>query len=228
MSRFNSGFVFSILIVVLGTGILVFGANCKRSAKTDENGMMGMMMGMMKRMPKTGLKPDELPEPTSIEAKTYVQYCSPCHVLPNPRMHSAEEWIEVVERMYLRMKMMSMTEGSEGSIGFGIMRGMMERMMEVGEITEAEKSIILGYLQQNALDILTEEEIQAFKSREAEIFKQVCSQCHDLPNPKLFPVMKWPEIIAKMKESMKEMEFPVMNYEEEKAILEFLKKNAQT
>jgi len=49
----------------------------------------------------------QLPEPQSQGAKLINQYCTQCHALPNPKLHSAEGWAPTVERMNARMQWMS-------------------------------------------------------------------------------------------------------------------------
>ncbi len=67
----------------------------------------GKMCDMTKKMPKTGLKPEELPAPDSIQAKTYAKFCSQCHLIPDPKGNSAKGWEKLVKRMDKKMRMMS-------------------------------------------------------------------------------------------------------------------------
>ncbi len=112
--------------------------------------MMARMggMGMMRMMPQIetpsgkqqatilsylqshalrSIVPDVLPSPRSPEAVTFQNVCSQCHGLPDPALHTAEEWPTVVERMR------------------GNMRTMGKRV-----ITEEEKEDIVSYLTRNA------------------------------------------------------------------------------
>ena len=73
-------------------------------------GMMGGGMGggMMGQTPeKNGNQP--LPDQQSKQAQLYQQYCSQCHALPSPRVHTAQEWPSVVARMKQTMA----TQGKE-------------------------------------------------------------------------------------------------------------------
>jgi len=65
----------------------------------------GMMWGG-KGKPKIG-DITQLPEPQSQGAKLVNQYCTQCHALPNPKLHSEEGWLVTVERMNARMQWMS-------------------------------------------------------------------------------------------------------------------------
>lgn len=66
--------------------------------------MEGMMMGG--QMPR-GMDPAQLPEPQAVGARLLNQYCTQCHGLPAPTLHSAAGWPPVVERMNARMQWMS-------------------------------------------------------------------------------------------------------------------------
>ena len=49
----------------------------------------------------------QLPEAQSPGAKLVNRYCTQCHALPNPKLHSAEGWAPTLERMNARMQWMS-------------------------------------------------------------------------------------------------------------------------
>jgi len=65
----------------------------------------GMMWGG-KGKPKIG-DITELPESNSPGAKLVNRYCTQCHALPNPKLHSTEGWSVTLERMNARMQWMS-------------------------------------------------------------------------------------------------------------------------
>jgi len=65
----------------------------------------GMMWGG-KGKPKIG-DVTELPESKSQGAKLVNRYCTQCHALPNPKLHSTEGWSVTLERMNARMQWMS-------------------------------------------------------------------------------------------------------------------------
>lgn len=68
-----------------------------------EGMMRGMMDGMMGRMMgdsfPPGVRRADLPEPESRGADLLERYCTTCHGLPSPELHTADEWPGVVERM---------------------------------------------------------------------------------------------------------------------------------
>jgi hypothetical protein len=47
-----------------------------------------------------------IPDPGSAGAKRFKTVCLRCHALPDPGLHTAEEWPSVVERMRTNMKVM--------------------------------------------------------------------------------------------------------------------------
>jgi hypothetical protein len=54
-----------------------------------------------------GLKPfsaDSVPSPGSSGAKLFQKTCTQCHVLPDIKLHTSDEWPGVVERMRMNMK----------------------------------------------------------------------------------------------------------------------------
>ncbi|MBI2890257.1 MAG: hypothetical protein HYY13_05675 [Nitrospirae bacterium] len=67
-------------------------------------GMMADMCPMMGHAPVVALNPEHLPDTGSEAAGLYARYCSQCHALPSPQMHTAEEWRTAIARMMERMK----------------------------------------------------------------------------------------------------------------------------
>jgi len=49
---------------------------------------------------------EEIPEVDTPEALAFVEVCSQCHALPDPRQHSVDEWPAVISRMKRHMEMM--------------------------------------------------------------------------------------------------------------------------
>jgi len=46
-----------------------------------------------------GTTPENLPEPESEGARLLVRHCGGCHNLPSPKLHTAEAWPYVLDRM---------------------------------------------------------------------------------------------------------------------------------
>jgi hypothetical protein len=53
-------------------------------------------------------------------------------------------------------------------------------------------------------------------------FLQTCAQCHALPDPKQHSTQEWPDVVARMKQNMQQMQKPVIQPKEEALIVQFL------
>jgi len=71
--------------------------------------MMGGMMGG--GMPRAS-GPAEMPDADSAGAKLVSRYCTQCHDLPSPKLHSASGWPTTVARMNERMQWLSQNDNS--------------------------------------------------------------------------------------------------------------------
>ncbi len=101
------------------------------------SGMMGvenpsseeqaLIVSYLKAHSLKSISPGMLPSPESKSAIMFKETCSQCHALPDPSLHTAQEWSAVVERMR------------------GNMQAMGKRV-----ITDQERKEIVGYLSQNA------------------------------------------------------------------------------
>jgi hypothetical protein len=105
-SLFRFGADFTLLAGLLFAGISGFA--CAQCGMMGGTGMRGMMrkgameppMGGAESRP--GATPSATPRRPSEIASGYEafdQICGRCHVLPNPRVHTADQWPLVVERM---------------------------------------------------------------------------------------------------------------------------------
>ncbi len=129
-----------------------------------------------------GVAPESLPEPTSQGAKILEQYCTQCHALPSPAMHGPVDWPGVVRRMWVRIDMMA------GGLGVQIP-------------STAERSLLLTYLQKNALKIA--ENLPPGPGK--DVFASVCSRCHALADPKIHSAPDWPVVVMRMEKNMEKM-----------------------
>ena len=82
-----------------------------------------------------GLTLEALPEPTSQGALILNQYCTQCHNLPGPDRHTATEWGDVTQKMFML---------SEVSNRFGGWPS------HVKKISTEEQATLLAYLQRHA------------------------------------------------------------------------------
>jgi hypothetical protein len=165
--------------------------------------MKGMMQGMMGGRLPPGIEPEDLPNSDSLGAKLLTHYCTQCHNLPSPGMHTSEEWPQVTWRMFHRMSMMS-------------------DMMGIEAPSVKEQEAIVAYLNTHSLKPMTLDILPSPESPEAISFKNTCSQCHALPDPKLHTADEWPNVVKRMRTNMQNMGKGVVTDQEMKEIVSYL------
>lgn len=89
--------------------------------------LVGLLVGACSSSQLSPAEHKPLPDSDSKGAAVYLEYCSNCHAAPTPTVHLKDEWSNVVYRMNIRR---------------------VKRAL--GEIPEADKSILLEYLQEHA------------------------------------------------------------------------------
>lgn len=134
-------------------------------------------------LPPPGVAAGDLPDPQSRGAQLVIQYCSQCHSLPTPTMHSATDWPSVARRMWLRMEMLPSSLG-------------------VQVPTPADRFTILTYLLSNSLKV-SGSVLPPGKGRDE--FAIVCSQCHAVPDPRVHSPQDWPAVYSRMERNMERM-----------------------
>ncbi len=214
-----------ILLTFFGVLFVLTGCSSDEDAKkknltqnSEKIFQGGGMMGKgttskcaMMVMPRTGISSEQLPDKDSKVVKKYAQLCSQCHLLQSPKMKSARQWPGIVDRMDRRMQRMASM-------------GMMRRRMKT--MTSQDKKKVMAYLQKHALKVMSNGSIKGFSSLGGQKFKQTCTQCHDLPDPKQHSAKEWKRVIQRMKKNMAQMGKTVISQKEEQLILDFLKENA--
>lgn len=103
------------------------------SISQQKSMLEGVMMGG--QMPK-GADPLQLPEPQSKGAQLINHFCTQCHGLPMPALHSDIGWPPVVNRMSLRMEWITINNGKMG----------------IFDPTPAEVKTIIEYMQKHSGD----------------------------------------------------------------------------
>lgn len=177
----------------------------------DQGHMKDMMQQMMGGMLPPGITPQDLPEPESRGATLLSTYCSQCHNLPSPRMHTAEDWPRVAGRMLMRERMMAR------------MRGM---MMRVKAPTPQDEEALLQYLKAHAMQALSPTAVPAPDSPGAALFQQTCAQCHTLPEPKQHTALEWTAVVKRMRENMKNMGRREITDQEARDITAYLERHS--
>ena len=161
-----------------------------------------------------GIDQSLLPDADSNGAQLVKQYCTQCHDLPSPSLHSAEEWPSVVERMHKTMRMVQ----NQGRMG------MMKSRVEIP--SKKELHILLSYLQKYAQKPINATQYRDLLTSAGQAFTVVCSQCHILPDPTQHPAKDWPAVVERMKQYMTEMEKPVPDQATLNEIIKFLQEHA--
>ena len=183
-SLFLMGAVVSCMMPMMG----MMGMDDKKDqGMMDQGHMKEMMQQMMGGMLPPGIKPQDLPEPESRGAKLLSTYCTQCHNLPSPRMHTAADWSRVAGRMLMRERMMA---------------GMRGMMMQVKAPTSQDEEALLQYLKTHALQALVPGAVPAPDAPGAALFQQTCAQCHALPDPKQRAASEWSAVVERMRQNM--------------------------
>ncbi|MDH4129182.1 MAG: hypothetical protein OEV44_10535 [Spirochaetota bacterium] len=143
------------------------------------------------------------------EEQQYAFYCSQCHALYSPKAKSANEWVKIVQRMDILMK-------EEDNWG---------KWQQIKLMSDEVKKGILSYLEKNALKSIDPDTIKNKQEIGSQKYRDFCSRCHDLPDPKQFTKDKWPIVVSRMRKYMQK-EGIIMSSDDEELILTFLQDNA--
>ena len=163
-----------------------------------------------------GLTADNLPDSKSKGAKLFALYCSKCHSLPSPRMHSTSDWPVRFEKMMDHFRLLA---GTTPGIKLP---------------ADNEKKEIVSYLQKNGFIGLAE---YAPLLTQPEGFNVAwfCSACHAVPDPIQFPAegatqlsaKEWHLVVDRMNAYRKKQGREVMSDADKKSIVDFLVKKRQ-
>jgi len=180
----------------------------------DRGGIKGIMEEMMGAKLPSGMEPRDLPEASSNGARLLGKYCTQCHEMPGPGMHTAEEWPRVVDRMNRRMQMMSG-------------HNMMLMMHDIKAPSDNELQILMSYLKKHAQQAIDKTQYTDLNSPSGKIFMTTCSQCHALPDPKQHTVDEWPTVVERMTRNMNAMGKVVPDRKTLEVIVAYLQKHAK-
>ena len=170
---------------------------CRESEAVDKGIKMLVIPG--------GLTAEKLPEPGSRGARLYASYCSQCHNLPNPKMHSTDDWPIMFEKM---------TEHSRLMAGLN---------PDIKMLVPNEKAEIISYLTRNGFVALPG---NAALLKGPDAFKIIwfCSVCHAIPDPKQFSPQEWSKIVDRMNDYRNKQGREEMTKSDRDAIINFLTK----
>jgi cytochrome c2 len=204
--------IFVARVFLAGFVVFSAGASCGwAQGMMGGEGMRGMMQNMMGDM-LPPMNPAQLPDPDSKGALLLQQFCTQCHNLPGPGLHTAVQWPPVVDRMARRMRRMSG-------------RGMMMGMSEVP--TSDQVDAITDYLQKHSLRPFSERKSPELETPGGFAFKEVCSRCHALPDPEKHTGREWPVVVERMKGYMEAMGKAVPQEKELREIVRFLQRHGK-
>lgn len=128
------------------------------------------------------LKLAALPAPRSRGARALARYCTTCHNLPSPTMHSAGDWKPILARMHARTKLAR-------SLG---------RLPRNAIPTVAARRELEAYINNYALRGVGVNRLITAGSVGARAYGSHCSTCHALPDPALHAPGKWSAIVDRM------------------------------
>ncbi len=153
-------------------------------------------------LPPAGLVAEELPDPHTSGAEYTQKYCTACHELPSPLIHSATDWPRVLRRMWLRMERVSPS-------------------FNVPVPTSAERLVIQRYAIDNALRV-SGASLPAAPGR--SFFSATCSRCHDLPDPRQHSPEDWVAVVRRMMDRMDQMLGETLDQNEYARVVEYLRR----
>ena len=185
----------SQLSLMAGTAVLLATVGCNNTppANTQEadsgvvvtgtRGTALFVAAASAALPPGGLKPADLPDPNTPGAGYVAKYCTSCHALPTPKLHSATDWPAIVRRMWLRMDLVA------GDYKIPIP-------------SSAERVSILNYLIDNGIKVSGE---MLPDAPGKALFEKRCSRCHALPDPKQHGPEDWGAVVRRMMGHMEDI-----------------------
>jgi len=81
--------------------------------KAPSEGETRAIVGYLRKYAQTPLDPQRYPEVNRASGEAFRLACNQCHVLPDPKRHTADEWPKVVARMQENMEWMNRVVGSQ-------------------------------------------------------------------------------------------------------------------
>ena len=135
-----------------------------------------------------GLDSDLLPDAGGPGATLMETYCTQCHALPGPGRHTAEEWPQVLDRMFVLMDVADRFGGLLGN---------------VKTLSSSERDQLNSYLVLHSLKSTTIKP----QGVGASAFENHCAGCHALPDPAQYNHLDWSSLIKRMQRNMAVMKY---------------------
>lgn len=153
-----------------------------------------------------------LPAAGSAGAGLMAAYCTQCHNLPSPAMHSRDDWPTILDRMYRRLDKTA---------------GWSARRISVKAPNGEEKQRLAAYVVAHAMRPYDPAAASPADSPESAMFRNTCGQCHGLPAPDQHTASEWPGVVARMKTNAKNMNRPMPDADGIGQIVPFLQAHAR-
>lgn len=207
------------LYVLLIFGCLLLSLSLPVSAQwmgggRGQSGWWGGGMCRMMDVSPQPVDPASLPEPKSLGAQLLKNQCTQCHGLIAPGQHAAQDWPAIVDRMDRRMHMMAQRH-----------MGMMRHAIE--PLTPAEKQTLLDYLDKYSFQAADPEDLAGKRGTAADVYIDVCSRCHALPDPNGHSAEEWTAVVDRMASNMTNLGMESMTTEQKKEIVTYLQGQAR-
>lgn len=152
-----------------------------------------------------GVAASQLPDPQSKGATLFASYCSQCHNLPSPRMHSTDDWPTRFEKMMDHAVLMAGTSS------------------DIKLPADKEKGEIVAYLVKSGFKGLPAD---SPLRGEYQVFNIIwfCSVCHAVPDPGQHPAKEWARIVDRMNGFRKKQGRDEMSSSDREAVISFFAK----
>lgn len=170
-------------------------------------------------LPPTNISRTGLPEAEGTGAGLLEVYCTQCHWLPTPQMHSSEEWDILLRRMLLRARLLdARLEGEH----------VPENLTVTGRYrlvpTVEHLDSLRAYLKRNALPVVDPASLP--ETEAAGLYVERCAACHQTPAPDAHVASEWDRVVDRMQTNMKLMQVDTLTRAERDEIMAFLEEEA--
>lgn len=196
----NSRLLLGFLLMVVGLVGVMF-------SPSIHSPMTGVMRAMTNAQFPPGLETTNLPEAQSREANLLTKYCTQCHGLPGPGMHTQDDWPQVVERMTQYMQTM--------------------HSYHVQKPSAEETGLVIAYLQRHAQTSMEKSRYPDLDTPAGIAFLQACSRCHSTPDPGQHTRDEWPGVVQRMVRNMEIMGKSVPDDTQLQMAIDFLQRHAR-
>lgn len=183
-----------------------------------------MISSIWAGLPPTNFDPEQLPEPDSRGAGLVQSYCTQCHWLPAPQMHSAEEWPLLVRRMILRARTITKRMGGPVTRRLVANERLLEGMAITAVPSSEDQDSLIAYLTEHALPTADPRDLPPGEGRQA--FLDACTRCHDTPSPAAHAPEEWDGVVERMEANVQLIGVEEMGEPEKQRVVRYLESAA--